>query len=126
MLSNTATGEVDTLASEIMQMLNGDDVKPRTFRKAIEVTPEVCDRYVGTYDLAIGFKIDIAKAEDSETELTVQLTGQPAFPIFPESETRWFLKIVKADIEFTVDENGKCTALTLFQNGAEQVAKKKQ
>jgi len=108
-----------------MQMLNGDDVKPRTFRKAIEVTPEVCDRYVGKYELTKAFTIDIAKAKGSDAGLTVQLTGQPAFPIYPETETVWFLKVVKADIEFEVDDNGECISLTLEQNGMQQKAKKK-
>ena len=119
------TREVDTLASEIMQMLRGDDVKPRKFRKSMKVTSEVCDRYVGTYELNKAIAIDVAKPDDNDAGLTVQLTGQTALPIYPETETRWFLKVVKADIEFTVNKDGKCTALTLYQNGIVQEAKKK-
>ena len=124
-LTNTATREVDTLASEIMQMLRGDDVKPRKFRKSMKVTSEVCDRYVGTYELNKAIAIDVAKPDDNDAGLTVQLTGQTALPIYPGTETRWFLKVVKADIEFTVNKDGKCTALTLYQNGIVQEAKKK-
>lgn len=123
-LSNTATGEIDQLGSEIMQMLDGNHVPPRKFRKSIEVTSELCDRYVGKYSLTEAISFDVAKAKDDDAGLTVQLTGQPAFPIYPESETRWFLKVVEADIEFTVDETGKCVSLTLYQNGIEQTAKK--
>ena len=123
-LSNTATGEVDKLGSEIMALLNGQDVKPREFRKVIQVSEELCERYVGAYKLNEALTIDVAYAEGTKTGLTVQLTGQPAFAVFPESETRWFLKVVEADIEFTVDDDGKCVSLTLHQNGMQQTAKK--
>lgn len=122
-LCNTATPEVDQLASQIMASLSGQDVKPRKFRKEAEVSKDVLQRYVGKYKLNVTMSFDIALNED-ETGLTVQLTGQPAFPMFPESETLWFLKVVKAEIEFTVDDEGNCTALTLNQNGMRQTAKK--
>ena len=123
-LSNTATGEIDKLGSEITALLAGLDVKPREFRKSVDVTPEVCQRYVGKYKLNELLTFDVAYAKDSKTELTVQLTGQPAIPIYPENETKWFLKVVEAEIEFTVNENGECESLTLHQNGMKQSAKK--
>jgi len=123
-LCNTATGEVDTLGSEIMALLSGRDVKPRVFPKKFEVTADVCQRYVGKYKLNATFTFDIAFANEEKTKLTVQLTGQPAVQIFPKSETRWFLKVVEAEIEFTLNDDGKCTALTLHQNGIEQTAQK--
>ena len=123
-LSNTASGEVDQLGTKIMALLKGDDVKPREFRKTVEVNERVCASYVGKYKLNDAFMFDVAYAKDTKTGLTVQLTGQPAFRMFPSSDTRWFLKIVEAEIEFTVDDTGKCTALTLHQNGLQQTAKK--
>ncbi len=123
-LCNTATPEVDTLASEIMALVSGRDVKPRKFKKTIEATPALCKRYVGKYKLNDTFMFDIAFANDEKTELTVKLTGQSAIRIYPESETTWFLKVVDAKIKFTLDEDGKCTALTLHQNGIQQTAKK--
>ena len=123
-LANTATGEVDKLGSEIMALLAGKDVKPREFRKSISVTAKTCQRYIGVYKLNEAVTFDVAYASESKTELTVQLTGQPAFQIFPESETRWFLKVVEAEIEFTVDEDGKCVSLTLHQDGIKQTAVK--
>ena len=123
-LCNTATPEVDTLASEIMALVSGRDVKPRKFRKALEVTAELCERYVGKYKLNDSFTFDIAYANDDKTKLTVQLTGQSAIPIYAETETLWYLKVVDAKVEFTVDDEGKCTALTLHQNGIKQTAKK--
>ena len=55
--------------------------------------------------------------------LTAQLTGQPAFDIFPESETQFFLKVVDAQLSFVKDDKGQVTELILKQGG-EQRAKK--
>ena len=123
-LSNTATGEVDKLGAEIMALLKGDDVKPREFPKAVKVSEEVCKKYVGKYKLNEALTFDVAYAADTKTGLTVQLTGQPKLKLYPASDSRWFLKVVDAEIEFTVDESGKCVSLTLHQNGLKQTAKK--
>ena len=123
-LCNTATGEVDRLGIDIMSLLAEKKVEPRNFRKSISVTPEICKRYVGTYKLNGAFTFTVAYANEQKTALTVQLTGQNPLMIYPETETLWFLKVVKAEIEFTVDDEGKCTALTLIQNGLRQKARK--
>lgn len=49
-------------------------------------------------------------------QLFVQLAGQPRFPIFPESERGFFLKVVDARITFDVDSEGRGYQLTLVQN----------
>ena len=58
----------------------------------------------------------------SGTQLTAQLTGQGQLPIFPESETKFFLKIVDAQLEFQNDAGGAITAVVLHQNGVDQTA----
>jgi hypothetical protein len=58
-------------------------------------------------------------------QLMTQATNQPKFPIFPESETKFFLKVVDAQIEFVFDAKGEVTSLILHQGGRDQVAKRK-
>jgi hypothetical protein len=58
-------------------------------------------------------------------KLMTQLTGQPKLPIFAESPKLLFLKVVDAQLEFTLDASGKATQVTLHQGGRDQVAKKK-
>lgn len=82
----------------------------------VTVPAEVLERYVGVYELAPTFKITISR--DGE-QLFAQATGQPQFPIFPSSETRFYLKVVDAQLEFDVANDGTATGLTLFQNGRE-------
>ncbi|MBP7864630.1 MAG: serine hydrolase [Acidobacteria bacterium] len=84
-------------------------------RKEITLEPKLLERYVGEYELQPGFSL-VFTAEDGR--LMIQATGQPKFEVFPESETRFFLKVVDAQVEFTLGEGGKATGLTLHQAGA--------
>ena len=51
-----------------------------------------------------------------------QLTGQPTFEIFAESEKEFFLKVVDAQLTFETDAQNKAVAVVLHQNGADQRA----
>ena len=85
---------------------------------AIEVDPAIYDRYTGEYELG-PVVITITREGD---QIFAQVTGQPAFEIFPKSETEYFLKVVKAYITFVADDSGKVTHLELEQGGAKQKA----
>jgi len=85
----------------------------------IEVSAEVLERYVGDYPLAPNFVITVTR---EDVALFAQATGQPNIPIFPESETEFFYKVVDAQITFIVDDSGAVTQLILHQNGADMPA----
>ncbi|MEO0531847.1 MAG: serine hydrolase [Planctomycetota bacterium] len=123
-LANTATSEVDTLAQQVIQMLGGQKVKPRSFEPAeesVEVSAEAMKRLVGKYALAPTFVFDVRVKGD---RLMVGVTNQPTFEVFPRSETEWFYKAVKATLRFDVDASGVCNAVELDQNGIRQTAKR--
>ena len=82
--------------------------------ETVELTPEVLERYVGTYQLQPGFNIVITREGN---RLFGQGTGQPQFELFAQSEARFFLKAVNAQIEFHDYEDGEADTFTLFQNG---------
>ena len=121
LLANTSTTDVDQLAQDIMQVLRGADVKPRMFEKQFKVQPEVLARYVGKYEFIPGIHLTVT-ADDGK--MMVQLTGQPALRVYADSETAWHLRIVPAKLTFNVDDDGKCSSVELFQNGARQKAKR--
>lgn len=85
------------------------------------IAPKVFDDYLGRYEYPGGAIMTITKEEN---KLFGQLTGQPKFEIFPRNETEFFLKVVKADIKFLKESDGKVTSLVLNQGGVEQTAKK--
>ena len=73
--------------------------------------------YEGTYALSLLFAITIT-LEDGK--LMAQATGQQKFQVFPESETKFFYKVVDAQISFEKDKDGNVNKLVLHQNGHDQ------
>jgi len=90
-------------------------------RKEVRIDPKVYDRLTGDYELAPEFVITVLRRGD---KLISQVTGQPDVELFPESETRFFLKVVDAQIDFIVDATGRVTGLTLHQGGRDLPARK--
>jgi CubicO group peptidase (beta-lactamase class C family) len=91
-------------------------------RKAVKVDPAIYDAYVGEYELAPSFSLTITREGD---QLFGQATGQSKIELFPESETRFFLKVVDAQIEFVKGGDGKVTGLVLHQGGRDVPGKRK-
>jgi CubicO group peptidase (beta-lactamase class C family) len=90
-------------------------------RPEIELSGEIFDQYVGEYELAPGF---IIKVWREDKRFKTQATGQSSFDIFAETENKFFLKVVDAQIEFNKDDSGNVISMTLFQNGAQIPGKK--
>ena len=72
--------------------VDGRISRPST-RTAVKVDPKILARYVGTYEVNSAFGFVYTMDGD---QLMTQATGQQKFPVFPESETKVFLKIVDA------------------------------
>jgi len=90
-------------------------------RKTVKLGAKIIDAYVGEYELNPRFVITFFR--DGEKFMT-QGTGQPAFEVFAESETKFFPKAFEALIEFVRDATGKVTGLILTQGGRAIPAKK--
>lgn len=97
------------------------DKMPPAEQTVINLTPEVLNQYVGTYKLAPGAVLEVTT---KGAQIFAQLTGQPQFEIFAESEDTFFLKVVEAKLLFDKNEDGKITGLTLNQGGRQMPAKK--
>ncbi|NKB98742.1 MAG: serine hydrolase [Pseudomonadales bacterium] len=82
-------------------------------REKISIDSATLARYIGTYNLRKNFKLVVTQQDGG---LWVQATGQQNFPIFAETETRFFYEVVAADIEFKV-KNAIVQGLWLHQNG---------
>jgi hypothetical protein len=57
--------------------------------------------------------------------LMAQATNQNKNPLFAESETKFFLKVVDAQVEFFKNDKGQISHLVLYQNGRETKGVKK-
>ena len=121
-LGNLNGGAPGEIAGQLMSLLHGEKVVLPSERKEITVSTDVLRQYVGTYQLAPTFSIVITLEGN---RLMSQATNQPALPLFPESETSFFLKAVDAQIEFAKNDKGEVTSLTLHQGGNEMKALKR-
>ena len=81
---------------------------PPRARTEVAVDSLVLERYVGEYELVPTFHIVVTR---EGAGLYIQATAQPKFPIYAESETEFFLKVVDAQITFKAD------GMVLHQNG---------
>jgi CubicO group peptidase (beta-lactamase class C family) len=92
---------------------------PPTAHKEIVLDPKIFDRYTGVYQFAPGITLTFTR---DGGHMFAQLTGQPKFEIFAESEKTFFLKVVDAQITFESAAEGRATAAILHQNGRDQRA----
>jgi CubicO group peptidase (beta-lactamase class C family) len=92
---------------------------PPKQRTAIELPNDVLARYVGSYQLAPNFILEVTLKDGA---LWVHPTNQQVFRLWPESETSFFLKEVDAQLSFVRDAQGAVTAAVLHQNGQDAAA----
>ncbi|NOT60103.1 MAG: thiol-disulfide isomerase [Acidobacteria bacterium] len=106
------------------EMLVGfvDFARPRPAERVIaKVAPEKLDLLVGDYSLGLGkFKV-----EREGAMLWLSLPGQPTFPAYPESETRFFVREIEGSvITFVKNEQGEVIELQAEFQGRKLTAKR--
>jgi CubicO group peptidase (beta-lactamase class C family) len=121
-LSNLNGAAPAEMAPKLASAARGEAVVLPSERKEISVPKEVLAQYVGTYELTPDFSIVITLEGN---QLMTQATHQPKVPMFAESPTRFFLKVVDAEVEFSKDAQGNVNSLTLYQGGREVKGTKK-
>ena len=88
--------------------------KPLEEKKEVVVNETVLEKYVGEYEMQPGFNITFTREGG---RLFAQATGQQKFEVFAESETKFFLKVVDAQVEFVADPDGRINNMILHQGG---------
>ncbi len=79
--------------------------------------PESFDAFVGRFEMeeVPGFVLEFTREDD---HYFTQATNQPKLEIFPIAPNRFDLRVVEANVEFHVDDDGGVETITLHQNGA--------
>lgn len=99
------------------------DKKAPKDKEVITVAADLLKTYEGVFEIQPGFNLTISA---NKNQLYVQATGQQQFELFAESTTSFFLKVVKASVEFHENDQGKVNTLTLNQGGRAMMATKKE
>lgn len=92
-------------------------------RVVVPINPVALDAYLGLYRLELKRELVLTVTKD-HGQLFAQMTGQSVYPLFSESETKFFFKVADAQISFTKDKQGNIVGLILHQDGKDTVAKK--
>ncbi len=91
-----------------------DDSFGITTREEVAIDAEIIETYAGEYQLPEGVVATVKHVKD---RLFVHVTGQPEFRVFPMSPTRFFYKVLDAEIDFKKDDNGTVTGVVFHQGG---------
>lgn len=121
-LANLSGNVPAAIAPNLAALAHGEKFVLPSERKGITVSPAILEKYVGTYELSPN--LDIAMTLEGG-HLMTQATGQEKFPLFAESETKFFLKVVEAEVEFLKNDKGEVTHILIHQGGQEVEGKKK-
>ena len=84
--------------------------------KEVVVPVETLNKYIGEYELMPNFIITVRVEND---KLMAQATGQSEHQIFSISQTKFYYKVVSAQIEFVITDSGEVEKLILYQAGKE-------
>jgi CubicO group peptidase (beta-lactamase class C family) len=114
-----AATPVVPIANDLAAILFGEPYKLPKQRQAIALDPAIYDAYVGQYELEPGWVMSVTKESD---RIFMQWTGQERVEMFPESSTKFFVKVIDAQRTFVVDETGKASHVILHQGGRDRVA----
>jgi len=111
---------VDQGVGPVYRSLRTDEAAPPPL-KEVAIDPAALGPLVGVYALAPGFDIAVTREGD---HLFAQATGQERLELFPESPSRFFFKLVDAQIDFVL-EGGRAVSLVLHQGGRNLPAPRK-
>ena len=93
-------------------------IPPAVAKKAVKVSPEKLDSYVGDFRIAPGQTFAISRTGD---QLSITASGRK-FPLTALSETEFLLAIADARIVFQKNKEGKIQQFVWKQGGDEQIA----
>ena len=82
-------------------------------RNTVSVPLDILQTYTGSYNSAHG----VVTIGLEGSHLTMQIAGQPMFPLFAESPSRFFLKTADVEIEFKKTPAGKVNRADIYQDG---------
>lgn len=121
-LTNNGYYDIIALTNTLASIALNKDYEMPEILKEIEIDDEdLYDSYMGKYEFLSGTYMDIFKIKD---KLYAQVTGQSAFEIFPQTNNKFFAKIVDARIEFINNDKGEVTELIFEQLGMRIICKR--
>jgi Domain of unknown function (DUF3471) len=112
---------VVALTNDIAAILFSQPYSVPKQRQTIELDAAIYDSYVGQYELEPGWVMTVTREGN---QLFTQWSGLGRAELFPESSTKFFMKLVDSQRTFLVDEMGEATQVIVHNGGRDRVAKR--
>jgi len=90
-------------------------------RKPVKVDPKVFAALVGQYQLNPNRTFTVSQ---EGSKLTIDIPRSNKSELFPESESKFFLKVADVEVTFVKDDKGQVAQIELHTNGQELRAKR--
>ena len=106
--------DVDDKVIAVQHTQGGQSFKAAKMKaaKTVKVDAKILDSYVATYDFGAVGKLVVTRKGD---HLAAKLASQPAIDVYGKSETQFFYKVIKAELEFVKGDDGKVEKVILRQ-----------
>jgi CubicO group peptidase (beta-lactamase class C family) len=114
MVNSDNNAIIQEIVNSIAKVYNMKGLLRTKTRKIVKVESSLLQTYTGKYNFAPQVFLTVTLEGD---QLFVQLTGQPKFQVYSESQNKFFLTVVDAEVEFAKDETGQVSKAVLYQNG---------
>lgn len=111
-LGNTGSPQEIKIAKDLAAIVFGK--KYNVFKK-ISLPPKALKKFVGTYQMIPEMYLYVTRKGD---QLKAQFTGYPNLPVYPESDSSFFLKAIPAQIYFKSNDQGKVTGVVWHRYGS--------
>ncbi|MGB8540666.1 MAG: serine hydrolase [Candidatus Acidiferrales bacterium] len=113
-LSDSVNADAGRISRDLAAILFKKHYELPVEHRAVSVSPATLNSYVGRYELSPGLVLVVSLDENG---LTIQRSEEPKIEIFPESETRFFVRGSDAMLTFVTGPQGSATRLVLQQGG---------
>lgn len=129
-LSNLQTSPILKIEQDLAAIIFGEPYEFPIMRQVIEIDPAIYENYVGQYKFAPSKSLPPAASKlvftvtTNSQRIFTQLTGEDPIEIFPESSTKFFLKVVDAQLTFVASDEGLVSRIILHQNGRDRILNK--
>jgi CubicO group peptidase (beta-lactamase class C family) len=112
---NSDNGEIiQEIINSIASVYNLKGLNKSIKIKLADVPEEDLDSYLGNYQLTPKLVLTITR---EGKRVYAQATGQSRLEAFPESNSKFFFKVIHATMEFVKDDQGKVTKMIFIQGG---------
>jgi CubicO group peptidase (beta-lactamase class C family) len=121
MINSDNSDFLDEVINSVASVYQFKGLNRSRSKQIVTVTNDVLQSYVGKYQIGPKVMITITKENN---QLYAEPTSAPRMAIYPQSQTRFFVKALPVEIEFVKDANGVVTKSVAYENGRGAEAKK--